>query len=225
MAKRPLLIWFAWAIAACHPAVAAELEPVLGKWLAQQTNISSWEATFTQTRSLKALTQPLVSTGRVWFAAPQNFRWELGSNQTIALRKDDLMLVLYPRLKRAEKYDFTAAQHNQWKDSLSLLQTGFPRSRAELEQQFRIIALNETNSLHQFVLEPKSAQARKMMPQIKLYLDPSEYTLAGTELIFADGSAMQNMFHNIRQNGPVPEERFSTNLPPDFKVVEPLRSK
>ena len=84
---------------------AAEIETVVNGWLAQQTNVQAWSAEFTQTRSLKALSQPLVSTGQVWFLAPQNFRWELGKNQTIAIRSNETMMVIYPQLKRAEKYD------------------------------------------------------------------------------------------------------------------------
>jgi outer membrane lipoprotein-sorting protein len=225
MAKRPILTIACAAFFGAFAPRAAEVGPVLDQWLARQTNISSWEASFTQTRSLKALTQPLMSTGMVWFAAPQNFRWELGSNQTIALRKEDLMLVLYPRLKRAEKYDFSTAQNNQWKDSLALLQTGFPRSRAEIDQQFKILELNETNSFHQLVLEPKSAQARKMMPQIKIYIDPVDHTLKGTELVFADGSTMKNIFTNVRTNLRISPEIFSTEIPSEFKVIEPLKGK
>src|SRR5262245_49144133 len=45
----------------------------LSGWLQAQTNFQSWSASFIQTRSLKALKDPLVSTGHVWFAAPNRF--------------------------------------------------------------------------------------------------------------------------------------------------------
>ena len=56
-------------------ADAAKLEGLYGQWLAVQTNLQSWSADFTQTRSLKVLAEPLVATGRVWVAASR-FRWE-----------------------------------------------------------------------------------------------------------------------------------------------------
>jgi outer membrane lipoprotein-sorting protein len=200
---------------------AADQEQVMSGWLGVQTNVQTWAADFTQIRKLKALTQPLVSTGQVWFAAPQNFRWQLGANQTIAIRSNETMLVEYPRLKRAEKYDFQNSGPNQWKDALALLQSGFPRSREDIDRQFRILSLSNTNGIYELELEPRSAGARKMMPQINLLIH-SNLTLAGTELVFADGSRMRNEFSNVRTNVPV-EGKFDLSVPPDFKLIEPLK--
>lgn len=201
---------------------AAETDAIIARWLGIQTNVQSWASGFVQTRNLKALAQPLISTGQVWFAAPQNFRWELGQNQTIAIRSNETMLVIYPRLKRAEKYDFAAAGPSEWKDALGLLQSGFPRSRAEIDQQFKILSLTETNQLYQLALQPRSTGARKMMPRINIFLT-LEATLAGTELVFVDGSTMRNDFRDVRTNVPI-EGRFELTLPPDFKLVEPLKA-
>jgi outer membrane lipoprotein-sorting protein len=204
----------------------SDAESLVQLWLSRQTNIQTWAADFTQTRTLKSLTRPLVSTGEVWFAAPQNFRWEVGGKppQTIALRNGDLMLVLYPRLKRAERYEFAQAQSAQWKDTLALLQTGFPRSKQEMETQFILASLQNTNQLQVLTLQPRSAAARKNIPSIKILLDPEEATLRGTELEFADGSTMRNTFTNIRTNVPLDPEFFATNIPPAYKITEPLRS-
>src|SRR6266487_27235 len=90
---------FGWQPPACGAS------SVLGAWLNSQTNIRTWSAEVIQTRALKSLAQPLTATGHVWFAAPNRFRWELGDPpQTIAVRQAAEMLILYPRLKRAEKY-------------------------------------------------------------------------------------------------------------------------
>jgi outer membrane lipoprotein-sorting protein len=210
-------------IAATVSVAAADLNANVAGWLRQQTNIQTWAADFTQTRTLKALAQPLVSTGQVWFAAPRNFRWELGRDQTIAIRKDEAMLVMYPRLKRAERYAFETESRNEWRDTLALLQSGFPQSRADLEQQFSILGVKPMNDLALLELEPKSPGARKMMPRIHVLLGP-DLALAGTELVFADGSTMRNDFRNIRTNVDV-AGRFELNVPPGFKLVEPLKER
>ena len=205
---------------------AADPAVVIPKWLANQTNIQTWAADFRQVRTLKSLTQPLVSTGQVWFAAPRNFRWELGGDppQTIAIRKDDLMLVAYPRLERVEKYEFSQMENNQWKDTLALLQTGFPRSREELNDQFEISSLSEIQQLYQLELIPRSAGARKMMPKIHLLLSTNNFTLAGTELFFVDGSSMRNEFYNVQTNVSI-SNQFDFQIPSGFKVIEPMKPK
>jgi outer membrane lipoprotein carrier protein len=202
-------------------AAAPNTGQVIANWLAHQTNIQSWTADFVQTRNLKALSQPLVSTGQVWFAAPQNFRWELQKDHTIAIRSEDTMLVLYPRLRRAEKYDFQNAGQSEWKDALSLLQSGFPRSRADLDSQFNVLSASETNSIVLLAFEPKSPGARKMMPRINIHLHP-DFTLAGTELVFVDGSSMRNDFRNVQTNADV-AGKFSLVIPPGFTLVEPMK--
>src|SRR5256885_4233656 len=110
---------------------AANADSVLAAWLNAQTNVQTWSASVIQTRTLKSLTQPLTATGHVWFAAPNRFRWELGAPpQTIALRQADQMLVVYPRLSRAEKYPLTGDHTGPWRDTLALLEAGFPSSRS-----------------------------------------------------------------------------------------------
>src|SRR6266516_4257266 len=96
--------------------LAADSESTLTRWLAAQTHIQTWSAEVIQTRALKSLRQPLTATGRVWFAAPNRFRWELGNPpQTIALRQPEQMLVIYPKLKRVEKYPLIGDRTGQWR--------------------------------------------------------------------------------------------------------------
>src|SRR5262249_13832307 len=98
---------FAWLVLICslytRNLPAAEADPLLTSWLNTQTNIQAWSADVIQTRTLKALTQPLIATGHVWFAQPNRFHWELREpTPTIAVRNADEMLVITPRLKRVE---------------------------------------------------------------------------------------------------------------------------
>jgi len=45
-------------------ARANERDVQFNRWFAAQTNLQSWSADFTQTRSLKVLSQPLVANGK-----------------------------------------------------------------------------------------------------------------------------------------------------------------
>src|SRR5438552_417628 len=148
---------------------SVQTPPIVTAWLDAQTNIQTWSADVTQIRSLKTLTQPLTASGRVWFAAPNQFRWEIGQPaQTIAVRKSDEMLVIYPRLKRVERYSFTRQQTGPWKDTLALLEAGFPRNQADLNKQFKITGLTTSNNISDLNLEPKSAAGRRMMPRLSV---------------------------------------------------------
>lgn len=209
-----------WAITLTH---AADLNPILRNWLNAQTNIQTWTADVTQIRSFKTLAQPLTSTGRVWFAAPDRFRWEIGNPpQTIAVRQPDQMLVIYPRLKRAERYPLTGQQTGPWKDTLALLEAGFPRSQAELQSRFRITSQSSSNDICQITLQPKAAAARRMIPEIKIAFSTNDFALGATEFQFTDGSRIRNEFSNAKLNPKLDENLFTPKRESDYKIVEPL---
>src|SRR5438270_11513200 len=155
----------------------------LQAWLAAQTNIHSWSADFVQTRTFKSLAQPLTATGHVFFAEPNRFHWELGNPpKTIAVRAANEMFVIYPMLKRAERYPLSGQETGPWRDALSLLEAGFPRSEGEIQSRFNILSQKVANQVDELALQPKSAMARKMMPQIKIAFDTKEFSLRATEL-------------------------------------------
>lgn len=208
------------------PGAAVELNPAVASWLAAQTNIETWSAEFVQTRSLKSLTQPLTSTGHVWFAAPNRFRWELGNPaQTIAARATNELLVIYPRLKRVERFPLTGEQTGPWRDALALLEAGFPRSADELERQYTIVSQTVINDTGRIILQPKSPMARRMIPQLEISFDTKDHSLRSTELQFADGSKMRNDFKNPMLNPPIDATLFAPQIPSDYRVVEPLKNR
>ncbi len=203
---------------------ADERDVQFNRWFAAQTNLQSWSADFTQTRSLKVLSQPLVATGKVWVTAPGLFRWELGQPaQTIVLRQPDQLLIIYPRLKRAEKYSLEGVPPGPLKDALALMDASLPRDRATMEERFRLLSATETNSILQMTLQPKSASARKFIGEILIGFRTNDFSIAVTELKFADGSGLRNDFTNTVLNRPIDPALFQIKLPPDFTVVEPLR--
>jgi outer membrane lipoprotein-sorting protein len=218
----PALALAAWGFA--QPAPAADTNAILTAWFAAQTNLQTWSASFIQTRSLKTLVQPLTSTGRVSVAFPDRFRWELGNPpQTIALRRSEELLVIYPRLKRVERYPLDAGQTGPWRDAAAMLEAGFPRSRADLEARFRLLTVTETNAVCQITLQPKSAMARRLMPELRVTLKTQPFSVLATEMQFADGSRMRNDFTHELFNPELDAALFDFKSGADFTVVHPAR--
>lgn len=202
-------------------ARAAEHDALIDQWLAAQAGIQSWSADLTQTRKLKTLTQPLVTPGRVWFTAPNRFRWELGTPaQTIAVRDAERMIVAYPRLKRAEVYPLDATATGPWRDALALVEAGFPRSRKELDAQFHVLGAMQRDGKLEVRLQPRSSGARRLLGEIALTVDAVKFSLLATEMKFADGSIMRNDFANAVIN-PTDNAPTGYEIPSDFTVARP----
>lgn len=210
-------------LASCLPACAADPNTVLDSWFAAQSNVQSWSADLVQTRTLKTLTQPLVVKGHLDFAMPNDFRWALGQPaRTMAVRHGDEMFVIYPLLKRAERYSLDASTPKQLRDTMALLQAGFPRDRREFTAQFKILSLTQTNGNWIFALQPKSPFARQMMPELRLGLATNTFSLTSTELIFVDGSTMRSDFTNAIVNPALDTNLFQWTPPADYQVNNPL---
>ena len=133
------------------------------------------------------------------------------------------MLVIYPRLKRVERYSFGAQQTGPWKDTLALLEAGFPRNESDLNKQFKIIGLSQSNNICELSLEPRSAAGRRMMPKLSIAFSINDFMLRATELQFADGSTMRNEFANPQLNSPIDSTRFNPKLDPEYKIIEPMK--
>ncbi len=223
--RRKLGLALIFGALAFHSRLVADTNAALDAWLASQTNLVTWQADFTQTRALSTLLQPLKASGHIWFAAPNRFRWELGSPpQTIAVRQPTEVVIIYPRLKRVERYPLDSAAGGPWKDAMALLDAGFPRSRAELDRAFIIGALTETNDLRTLALQPKSAAARKLMPEIQLTVGRGDNVLRATQLRFADGSTLRNDFANVVTNAALDTALFNPVIGKDYQVSQPAGS-
>ena len=62
-----------------------------------------------------------------------------------------------------------------------------------------------------------------MMAEIGITVRTNDFSLAATEMKFADGSRMRNDFINVVLILLISEEIFDAKLEPGFTVVEPLR--
>jgi outer membrane lipoprotein-sorting protein len=202
--------------------LAAPDDHLVLDWINAQSNIHTWTADFTQTRELKALNQPLTATGKIWFTAPDHFRWEvMKPSPTIATRTQDDLLVIFPHLKRAEKYSLVALRQGQWKDLMSLLDTGFPRSHDDFEKQFHVREIKDVPGCKRLVLDPKSDLVKKYLPEIDIDIRTPDLALLATTMIFVDGSVLKNEFTNQQLNQPIDNAVFAPSVS-GYTVTQPL---
>jgi len=210
------------ALAPFRAEAGDEGEDLLERWLASQTNLVSWSAEFTQIRSFPTLTRPLETAGRVSFKAPNSFRWELGvPARTVAVIGSEEALIYYPKLKRAERYALSSDAKGPWKDAMTLLDAGFPRSREELERRFVIDDVSANDGVGSLSLRPRSLRARRLLPRLRMEFDLKTLALRASEFEFADGSIMKNVFRESEANPDLPEGLFQLSLPQGVAVTEP----
>jgi hypothetical protein len=114
------------------------------------------------------------------------------------------LVVLYPRLKRAERYPLGGEGREPWRDALALLDAGFPASRAELESRFRVRSIHRAEGRAELTLEPLNSRARQFLTEVRLVLLEPGFALAANEMRFSDGSVLRNDFTNMVATPPCP---------------------
>lgn len=233
--NRTLRITAGMCLALSMLSVQAE-DDQLAKVLKLSAELESWDADFKQIRTLKTLREPLVAEGHVWYQAPDTFLWRLGNPaRTLALKAEPDMWVIYPRLKRAEKYGLET--EGPWKDALALMEAGFPRSRERLDSSFEWswsapqdqipdssaeeTATSEVSAILKMV--PKSENSKRWIESITVEFDFNQGVLAASELKFTDGSTMRNEFSNFRKNPEFDEDWFQSErwVLPGYRIARP----
>ena len=182
---------------------AAELDytPVK-RWIAKQDDFRSVTADFTQTRSLRALKSPLANPGRLWFKAPDSFRWELGTPaRTIVLRKGDSIYLIQPAKKRAERSPANATPDKPSPmQAFGMMSMPFARDFADFQRQFETLAITPDGPRCRLEVLPRTPLARKFLAALKLDFNTQTGHLLAFEMVTRDGSALRNEFSNVQAN-------------------------
>jgi len=196
----------------------------LNTWMDQQANIKTWSADVVQIRNLKSLVRPLKSRGQVWFLQPNRFRWQLGDPpRTIAVRKDDELLIIYPRLKQIERFATGEDIDPAWKQVLALLEVGFPSDSDTFFARYELVRTTRLKKSWKFELRPAAEIARKLLDRVTVEISTRDFTLLATELVFPDGSTMKNEFIHRQLNPELDEALFDFEIEEGYTVVDPLQ--
>lgn len=175
----------------------AQADDLLDAWLSKQVALNSWSAKLVQTRTIKNLKSPLQNPGAVWFQRPNQFRWQLGDPiKTIAIRIQDRLTVVYPKLKQIEKYALDEVSNPVWQQIPILLQMGFPNEKQSFYGSYDVISKTVQGDSFRYELVPKSEDLGKLLLRVFIEIDAAELSLSATELVFLDESKMRNVFSN-----------------------------
>jgi outer membrane lipoprotein-sorting protein len=202
---------------------AQEGEGALETWLERQAEIETWAADVVQTRRLRSLVRPLESSGQVWFARPDRFRWQLGDPpRTIAIRTPESLEILYPRLKQLERYPFGADIDESWRQALALLEVGFPEDAELFRQRYELLSTERLEDRWRFELQPRESGARTLISKVIIEVAPDDWRLLATELAFPEGSTMRNDFSEHRLGIELEPGLFEAAVGDDWDIREPL---
>lgn len=180
------------------------------RWIERARSLKSITADFRQERHLRAVTRPLVTSGRIWYRADGALRWQLGDPpKLIALRQASGadMRVVEP-LARVVRL-FSAEDAGQKGGALALLDAGFPESYAAFENRFRLDKVDGDEAGGWRVTARLQDNALSVAVQRMVFvIGGGSSQLLGLEVWLRDGSKIVNLFSNVKENDLVPDSLF-----------------
>ena len=218
-----LPVLFAALVLFARPACCAGDPPDLAplkRWLNHQKEVRSVQADFTQTRSFHALRDPLASPGRLWFGAPNSFRWELGSPpKTIVLRKGDTAFLIQPAKSHAERLAPADFDRPGASNPLPMMNFPLANSFEDFNRQFEVLSLAVDGTRCHVELQPRDPQSAKFLASLSLDFDTENGGLLAFEAKTRDGSSLRNDFSNVRLNAKIDPQVFDFDLH-GYEVVD-----
>lgn len=210
--RAPLILSLLLVAAPVFGADSLDLAP-LKKWIARQNEVRTVQADFTQTRSFRALKDPLTSPGRLWFSAPHSFRWEVGEPaKTVVLRKGDTALLIQPARKRAQRFSAADLGNPGGANPLPMMNFPLATSFEDFNRQFEVQAINVEGTRCHVELQPRDPQSQRFLDSLLLDFDTGTGYLLDFEVRTHDGSTMRNDFTNVRFNQKVDPQVFDYDL-------------
>jgi outer membrane lipoprotein-sorting protein len=176
----------------------------------------STQADFQEERVIRLMKKPIVSSGRVWFQAPNKFRREVkGNSPSLTVSNGRELWIYYPNFKSAERYplgkgsplDSTVAAINS---SLNL---------ENLENSFQITA-TKAESGYELALTPRTAAMKRVFQRLDLRIN-DQLRVERTGMLLPNGDRIVTIYSN-QTRAPIALSTFEFTPPPGTEVSTPL---
>ena len=203
-------------MAGAEPLSPADLKALLGRIREKRAAAPQVQADFQEEKSVHLLNKPIVSTGKMWFQAPNKFRREAkGSSPSISVSDGQQLWIYYPKFKSAEHYSL---------GKRSPLDAGIAALTASLnlenvEATYHIAGTKEADG-YQLQLTPRNPSMKRFLQTFSIRMN-DELQVVRTDMQQPNGDRFVTTYSN-ESRAPIPASTFEFTPPPGTDVSTPL---
>ncbi|MFQ5670638.1 MAG: outer membrane lipoprotein carrier protein LolA [Acidobacteriota bacterium] len=240
MRKLPIIIrLFAVVLAAVPPAVgpvaldigdadvslpalseAQRLDTILARFDQAQEKIRTLEADFSEEKNLAILVEPLESTGRFFYASPDQAKWEyLEPDERVFIISENTLMQYFPADKLLERKDLRAANTGRLFKLFGMGQTS-----RQLRDFYRISLgpADKKAGTYQIILTPRRRAVEKRIRRVLLWVGDHDFLPRGMRYEEGDGDRTELHFRNVRINTALAQDTFKLDIPADVRVKKSI---
>ncbi|MBV9618168.1 MAG: outer membrane lipoprotein carrier protein LolA [Verrucomicrobia bacterium] len=213
-----LVLCFAFCASFLHAQSLsdAEIKKLLTRIHEKRVASPSVQADFQEVKASHFLNKPLVSTGKVWFRAPNKFRREMkGSSQTVAVSNGHDFWIYFPNKKSIQH--FTLGRNSPVDAALSAMSTALSLENVESSYQISGTKVDRGYGLQ---LLPRTEAGKRIFQRFDLRLS-SDLFVEQTEMVKTNGDQTDTTYSN-QSRAVIPASAFEFTPPAGTEITNPL---
>lgn len=210
------LLLFTASLAKAQSLSQPDVKNVLGRIRERRMSAPDVHANFQEQKTIHLLNKPIVSSGKIWFHAPNKFRREIGgSSPSITVSNGRDLWIYYSNFKSAEHY--TLGKRSPVDAVIAAINTAL--NLENVENTFQISGANAGNG-YDLQLLPRSPSAKRMFQRFDLRLN-GDLVAERTDMIQPNGDQIITTYSN-QTRAPIPESTFEFTPPAGTETTNPL---
>ena len=194
----------------------ADVKILLARIAERRATSPDVRADFQEQKTMRLLNKPVVSSGKIWFHAPNKFRREVvGNSPSVTVSNGRDLWIYYSSFKSAEHYSL--GKRSPVDAAIAAINTAL--NLENVENTFRITGAKIDNR-YAFQLLPRSPSMKRMFQKFDLRLN-SDLVAERTEMTQPNGDQVITTYSN-QTRATIPSSTFEFTPPPGTEVTTPL---
>jgi chaperone LolA len=194
----------------------AEVKNLLVRIAERRASSPDVRADFQEQKTMHLLNKPIVSSGKIWFHAPNKFRREItGNSPSVTVSNGRDLWIYYPNFKSAEHYSL--GKRSPVDAAIAAINTAL--NLENVENTFRISDAKIDNG-YDLQLLPRSASMKRMFQKFDLRLN-NDLVAERTEMTQPNGDHIVTTYSN-QTRAAIPASTFEFAPPRGAEVTNPL---
>jgi outer membrane lipoprotein carrier protein len=198
------------------PLSPADVKSLLERIRAKRAAAPSMQSDFQEQRKVHLLDEPINSSGKIWFQAPNKFRVERkGNAPSITVSDGQQLWIYYPNFKSAEHYSLV--KRSPLDAGISAITTAL--NLENVEHTFHI-AGEKAEKGYDLELMPRNPSMKRIFQKLLLHLSDGLFA-ERTDMVQPNGDQIVTTYQNPN-HAAIPASQFEFTPPPGTEVSTPL---
>ena len=200
----------------CQTLSPSEIKKLLARVHEKRLTSPNVQADFQEEKVSHFLNKPLVSTGKVWFQAPNKFRREMkGSSQTVAVSNGHDFWIYFPTSKSTQH--FTLGKNSPVDAAITAINTAL--NLENVESTYEISGAKADHG-YELQLLPRAPTAKRIFQRFSLRLS-GDLLVQRTEMLKSNGDRIVTTYSN-QSRAPITPSTFEFTPPPGNPISSSL---